>query len=262
MPKAMRYQAKGNEAVAADVLQQPAHAQPGADEREHQAHGEQRHIGHRQRRALLVDAVDARAISVGMARKNEKSVAAWRDRPSSMPPMMVEPLRLVPGIIAKHCTRPTLSASHGVMSSTCSTRTDPGGRFSAHRMMKPPMMKVLATTVGMNRCSAPGAAPWAGGAARRRSSGSSASTPGSPRRSRGLDGDLEDLAPVVAEAAEQGARKDQVARRRDGEKFGETFDDAHDGGLGQQKQYPRGLLSSAVIIARGLVSSGSASLFR
>ncbi|MNT26295.1 hypothetical protein D3C72_1618570 [compost metagenome] len=70
-----------------------------------------------------------------------------------MPPMMVEPLRLVPGIIAKHCTRPTLSASQGVMSSTCSTRTEPGGRFSAHRMMKPPMMKVLATTVGMNRCA-------------------------------------------------------------------------------------------------------------
>ena len=40
--------------------------------------------------------------NVGIARKNEKSVAAWRDRPSSMPPMMVEPLRLVPGIIAKH----------------------------------------------------------------------------------------------------------------------------------------------------------------
>ena len=67
--------------------------------------------------------------------------------------MMVAPLRLVPGIMAKHCTRPTLSASQGVMSSMCSTRIEPGGRFSAHRMMKPPTMKVLATTAGVNRCA-------------------------------------------------------------------------------------------------------------
>jgi hypothetical protein len=67
--------------------------------------------------------------------------------------MMVAPLRLVPGIIAKHCTSPTLRASHGVMSSTFSICTEPGGRFSAHRMMKPPMMKVLATTTGVNRCA-------------------------------------------------------------------------------------------------------------
>jgi hypothetical protein len=31
------------------------------------------------------------------------------------------------------------------------TELEPGGRRSAHRMMKPPMMKVLATTVGVNR---------------------------------------------------------------------------------------------------------------
>ena len=46
------------------------------------------------------------------------TVAALRDMPNNMPPMMVAPLRLVPGIMAKHCTRPTLSASRPRMSST------------------------------------------------------------------------------------------------------------------------------------------------
>ena len=41
-------------------------------------------------------------MSVGMAKKNEKSVAALRDKPNNMPPMMVAPLRLVPGIMARH----------------------------------------------------------------------------------------------------------------------------------------------------------------
>ena len=67
--------------------------------------------------------------------------------------MMVAPLRLVPGIIARHCTSPTLSASSGVMLSTFWMRAALCGRFSAHRMMKPPMMKVLATTTGVNRCA-------------------------------------------------------------------------------------------------------------
>ena len=39
---------------------------------------------------------------VGIARKKLKSVAHFRLRPSSMPPMIVEPERLVPGIIARH----------------------------------------------------------------------------------------------------------------------------------------------------------------
>ncbi|OQC06353.1 MAG: hypothetical protein BWX79_02107 [Alphaproteobacteria bacterium ADurb.Bin100] len=70
-----------------------------------------------------------------------------------MPPMMVAPLRLVPGIMARHCTSPTLRASSGVMLSRFWIRAALCGRFSAHRMMKPPMMKVLATTTGVNRCA-------------------------------------------------------------------------------------------------------------
>ncbi len=70
-----------------------------------------------------------------------------------MPPMMVAPLRLVPGTMARHCTRPTFSASSGPMSSTLWMRTAVCWRRSAHRMTKPPRMKVLATTTGVNRCS-------------------------------------------------------------------------------------------------------------
>ncbi|MNT81879.1 hypothetical protein D3C72_2215250 [compost metagenome] len=58
---------------------------------------------------------------VGMARKNENSVAALRDKPNSRPPMIVEPEREVPGIIARHWTKPIFRASDQRMSSTWST---------------------------------------------------------------------------------------------------------------------------------------------
>ncbi len=93
---------------------------------------------------------------VGMARKNENSVAALRDRPNSMPPMMVEPERLVPGIRAKDWAKPTLRASSAVIWSTVSTR---GGvarwrwRCSTHRMMTPPTTRAIATGTGWNRSS-------------------------------------------------------------------------------------------------------------
>ena len=70
-----------------------------------------------------------------------------------MPPMMVAPERLVPGTIARHCTKPIFSASSGVIASTDSIRATGGARRSAHRMMKPPTMKVLATTTGVKRCA-------------------------------------------------------------------------------------------------------------
>ncbi|MNG39424.1 hypothetical protein D3C84_1275020 [compost metagenome] len=60
---------------------------------------------------------------VGIARKKENSVAVLRDRPNSNPPMMVEPERDVPGIIARHWAKPTLSASCQVISSTVSACT-------------------------------------------------------------------------------------------------------------------------------------------
>ena len=69
-----------------------------------------------------------------------------------MPPMMVAPLRLIPGIMAKHCTSPTLIASPSDMVSTLSTRAV-FWRFSAQMMTKPPKMKVTATTTGVNRFS-------------------------------------------------------------------------------------------------------------
>ena len=49
----------------------------------------------------------------------------------------------------------------------------------------------------------------------------------------GLDRDVEDLRLVVGHA-EQRAGEDQVAGARDGQEFGQAFDDAHDGGLGEK----------------------------
>ena len=54
----------------------------------------------------------------GMARKNVNSVAAVREQPVSMPPMMVAPERDVPGTMARHWKKPIFSAVFQSMSST------------------------------------------------------------------------------------------------------------------------------------------------
>ena len=92
---------------------------------------------------------------VGIARKNENSVAARRDRPKAIAPMMVAPERLVPGISAKHCARPTLIASTTLMSSTLSTRETSWRRLrrSTTQITSAPIMKAIATGTGLNRCA-------------------------------------------------------------------------------------------------------------
>jgi hypothetical protein len=45
---------------------------------------------------------------VGIAKKNENSAAALRDKPKNKPPIMVAPERDVPGIKAQHCAKPSL----------------------------------------------------------------------------------------------------------------------------------------------------------
>ena len=62
---------------------------------------------------------------IGTARKNENSVATWRESPKTIPPMIVAPEREVPGMSEKHCASPTLSASFQSMSSTRVTRGAP-----------------------------------------------------------------------------------------------------------------------------------------
>jgi len=89
-------------------------------------------------------------MSVGTARKNENSVAAGRDKPKSMPPMMVAPEREVPGIRAKHCAMPTLSASRQFIVRVDSTRAGRAPR-STTRMTMPPMMNARATGIGEKR---------------------------------------------------------------------------------------------------------------
>ena len=69
-----------------------AQAAQEADERPALRHEHRRMSAMDSSVALLPHAVRRRPpTSVGMARKKEKSVAALRDRPSSMPPMMVAP---------------------------------------------------------------------------------------------------------------------------------------------------------------------------
>src|SRR5258706_16139438 len=89
-------------------------------------------------------------MSVGTARKNENSVAALRDRPKSMPPTMVAPERDVPGISAKHCAKPTFSASSHVMDRVESTR-DRDGLLSTQRITTPPTTKASATGTAWKR---------------------------------------------------------------------------------------------------------------
>ncbi len=86
---------------------------------------------------------------VGIARKNENSVAALRERPNSRPPMMVAPDREVPGIIARHWAQPIFRASFQVMSSTCSARIT-CFRRSAQSMTTPPTTSARATVIGLN----------------------------------------------------------------------------------------------------------------
>src|SRR5689334_2537793 len=89
-----------------------------------------------------------------MARKNENSVAACRDRPNSMPPIIVAPEREVPGISAKACAQPIFSASVQESSSTLRMRTRSGllrCRRSAQRMTSAPAMNAPATGTGANR---------------------------------------------------------------------------------------------------------------
>src|SRR4249920_3147327 len=70
---------------------------------------------------------------IGTARKNENSVATWRDSPKSIPPMIVAPERDVPGMSAKHCARPTFRASPHVIASTLVTRGAPWRLYQRSR---------------------------------------------------------------------------------------------------------------------------------
>ncbi len=87
---------------------------------------------------------------VGIAKKNENSVAAFRDNPANIPPTIVAPERDVPGIIATHCTNPTIKACLKVMAVAsvvlCSNCLD-----STQNIIKPPIINAIATTNGLKR---------------------------------------------------------------------------------------------------------------
>ena len=90
---------------------------------------------------------------IGTARKNENSVAVSRASPKTMPPMIVAPERDVPGISAKHCAIPTMSASFHVIASTLVTRGVPWSLYQAStaKITRAPVMSAMATGLGWNR---------------------------------------------------------------------------------------------------------------
>ena len=108
---------------------------------------------------------------VGMARKNENSAAAFLSTPSSRPPTMVAPLRDTPGMMDRHCHRPTPNAVFhdsfiaSSVSSRCSrvstpsltTRLRPIVPASDHRSSTiratPPTISMTQTMVVLNSTS-------------------------------------------------------------------------------------------------------------
>ncbi|MNV72384.1 hypothetical protein D3C71_1654650 [compost metagenome] len=84
-----------------------------------------------------------------MARKKENSVAALRESPDNIPPMMVAPEREVPGIIATHCAKPTIMACLMVIS-VASIVLGSIFRASTAKIINPPIISAHATTSGLN----------------------------------------------------------------------------------------------------------------
>ncbi len=140
---------------------------------------------------------------------------------------------------AKHCAKPTFSASSQVMSSTRCTRAARAPR-STRRMMIPPTMKASATGTGLNRCALmklPKSRPST--AAGRNAHGelrpqaridaekARAVFPHHGEHRAGLDGHVEHVAAGMLEI-EQIAGEDQVAGGRDGQELGQALDDAED----------------------------------
>ena len=246
---------KRHEAVGGDVAQQPAHAEE-APRRRTPACPRSTCRGRCQRAARAPSTANTAPamVSVGIARKNVNSVAARRDSPNNMPPMIVAPERLVPGMSANACAMPTFSASSAVMSSTSSMRTrwlaplgpqddqaaeDEGGRH--RRRVEQVRLQQLAEGQSEQRqrhegdrhvdqqAARAGLAPSMG----QHVTDARAVLPHHGQDRCRLDDDLEQLAAFVVEI-QQRAGEDQMAGGRDRQKLGQAFDDTHHRGLGQQ----------------------------
>ncbi len=243
--------------MGADVAQQPAHAQPGAHEREQQAHGEQRQVGHRQQVPLLVEAVHARAdqrgdrqeereIGGGLARQAQQhaaddgGAAAARARHHGQALhqahfQCVQRGHVVHGVHAHGTGRAPLGPEDD------EAAQDEGGRHDHRRE------EVLLDRLAEDQREHHGRqeadehvereALGAGlGGQRHQGLADFLPVHQHDREDRaGLDGDVEYLGLVVVET-EQSAREDQVAGGGDGKELGQALDHAHDGGLGQQDE--------------------------
>src|SRR6218665_250278 len=204
-------------------------------------------------------------MSGGMARKNEKSVAPCRDKPSSMPPMMVAPLRLVPGTMARHCTKPTLRASGAVIASSVWMRGGGGARGLGEENDQAPDDEGAGPHHRCEQMGLDGLAEQqaqkhggkkADGQVERQALRLALAGQGGQRGAdlgpvhqdhrqdgAGLDRDIENLGLGIIEA-QQRPRQNRVPGGRYRQEFGQPLDGPHDGGLDQQYNVPPGSLDS------------------
>ena len=157
-----------------------------------------------------------------------------------MPPMMVAPEREVPGISAKHCAKPTFSASsqrHGLRAfhprralASVDQQNDDAADDEGERD------RDRLEEMGLDEARRPASPSTAAGMkATTRLRHSCEIDPEEPRavfpqhgeHRAGLDRDVEHVAARVIEA-EQVAGEDQVAGARDRQELGEPLDDAED----------------------------------
>ena len=183
-----------------------------------------------------------------------------------MAPMMVAPLRLVPGIMARHCTRPTLSAYFQSMSSASCTVHDVAVAFlrpqdheaaqdegAGHDCRREKvLLDGLAEQQAQNDGGQEGdqhvqreqlglALGW------KRTQRLPDLLPVHDDHGQdgaGLDRDVEDLGLLVVES-QQRSGKDEVARAGDRKKLGQALDHPHHRGLDQQNNIQRALQAKA-----------------
>ena len=111
--------------------------------------------------AALKRSCNAAAAKIGTAAKNENSAAAFRESPTTIPPIIADAERDIPGQSAKHCTHPiTMLFFHVSVSASCSPENLPNR--STRRISTAPTASAIATEVELKRCSLicfPNAAP-------------------------------------------------------------------------------------------------------
>jgi hypothetical protein len=264
--------------VRGDVAQQPAHAQPRGNEREHETHHEHRHVATAEAVALLPEAVHAgadqrrdrqveRKIRGGLARQAEQhaaddgraAAARARNQRQALRQADLErirPMHLLDRLDAHDRVVPTLGPQDD-------ERAEDEGRCH-HRRREEVLLDHLAQSQAEHHGRQEGhqhveREALRVAAARQRGDGVADLLPvHQDDRQDGarLDRDVEDLRLLVVEV-QQRTREDEVARAGHRQEFGEPLDDAHDRGLHQQNDVHASSLQKRWIM-QGALQAGAA----